>query len=83
MQAAQPSWANVTGTGAQTVTGWTTVTNVKRGVKKHSKDQRRILFIRNVQSHTCDPRDIIFEVNKALAHARAYVTVRLVKMEYT
>lgn len=83
MRAAQPSWANVAVTGAQTANGWTTVTNVKRKIKKHSMDQRRILFTRNIQSHTCDPRDIMFEVNKALAHARAYVTVRLVKMGYT
>jgi hypothetical protein len=41
------------------------------------------LFVRNVKPHTCDPRDIMFEVNKALAHARANVTVRLIKMGYT
>jgi hypothetical protein len=83
VRAAQPSWANVTGTGAQTATGWTTVTNIKKKVKKHPLDQRRILFSRNVQTHTCDPRDMMFEVNKALAHARAYATVRLIKMGYT
>jgi len=41
------------------------------------------LFARNVQTHTCDPRDIMFEDNKALAHARADVTVRVIKMGYT
>jgi hypothetical protein len=41
------------------------------------------LFAKNVQSYTCDPRDIIFEVNKALAYARASVTVRLIIMGYT
>jgi hypothetical protein len=41
------------------------------------------LFVRNVKSYTCDPRDIMFEVNKALANSRAYVTVRLIKMGYT
>jgi hypothetical protein len=43
----------------------------------------RILFVRNVQSHDRDPRDIMFKVNKALANARAHVTVRLIKMAYT
>jgi hypothetical protein len=41
------------------------------------------LFARNVQSHTCDFRDIMFEVNKALTHARANVPVRLINMGYT
>jgi hypothetical protein len=41
------------------------------------------LFVRNVQSYNRDPRDIIFEVNKALTNARAYVTVRLIEMGYT
>lgn len=78
---AQPSWANITESGASG--GWTTVTNGKKKLKKHPRDQRRVLFVRNVQSHSCDPRDIMFEVNKALAHARAHVTVRLTKMGYT
>jgi hypothetical protein len=43
----------------------------------------RILFVRNVKSYTCDPRDIMFEVNKALINARAYVIVRLIKVGYT
>jgi hypothetical protein len=77
----QPSWANITESGASG--GWTTVTNGKKKLKKHPRDQRRVLFVRNVQSHSCDPRDIMFEVNKALAHARAHVTVRLTKMGYT
>lgn len=83
MRAAQPSWAAVTGTGVQKLTGWTTVANGKKKTKKHPLDQRRILFVRNVQSHDRDPRDIMFEVNKALANARAHVTVRLIKMGYT
>jgi hypothetical protein len=83
MRAAQPTWAAVTSTGAQKVSSWTTVTNGKKEVKKHPLDQRRILFVRNVQPHTCDPRDIMFEIDKALAHARANVTVRLIKMGYT
>jgi hypothetical protein len=57
MRAAQPTWAAVTSTGAQKVSSWTTVTNGKKEVKKHPLDQRRILFVRNVQPHTCDPRD--------------------------
>ena len=63
--------------------GWTIVTNGKKKTKKHSLSQRRILFVRNAQSSNCDPRDIMFEVNKALANARAHVTVRLIKMGYT
>jgi hypothetical protein len=82
-RARQPSWATFAGTGAQKTTGWTTVTNGKKRTKKHSLDQRRILFVRNVKSYTCDPRDIMYEVNKALANARAHVTVRLIKMAYT
>jgi hypothetical protein len=65
----------VTGIGAQATTGWTTVTNSKKKSKKHPLDQRRVLFARNSQSRACDPRDIMFEVNKALAHARAHVAV--------
>jgi hypothetical protein len=35
MRAAQPSWAAITGTGAQKLTGWTTVANSKKKTKKH------------------------------------------------
>ena len=80
-QVTQPSWANITESGAGT--GWTTVTNGKKKLKKHPRGQRRVLFVRNVQSHDRDPRDIMFEVNKALAHSRAHVTVRLTQMAYT
>lgn len=80
-QVTQPSWANITESGAGT--GWTTVTTGKKKLKKHPRGQRRVLFVRNVQSHDCDPRDIMFEVNKALAHSRAHVTVRLTQMSYT
>lgn len=80
-QVMQPSWANITESGAGT--GWTTVINSKKQLKKHPRGQRRVLFVRNVRSHNCDPRDIMFDVNKALAHARAHVTVRLIKMAYT
>jgi hypothetical protein len=83
MRAAQPCWAAVTGTGAQNLKGLTTVANGKKKTRKHSLDQWRILFVRNAQSHDRDPRDIMFEVNKALAHAKAHVTVRLIKMGYT
>ena len=82
-RAVQPSWADVASTGAQKMTGWTTVSNGKKKTKKHSLNQRRILFVRNAQSSNCDPYDIMFEVNKALANARAHVTVRLIKMGYT
>ncbi|GAB7336743.1 hypothetical protein MBLNU13_g10839t1 [Cladosporium sp. NU13] len=82
-RAAQPSWAAIASSGAQKMTGWTTVTNGKKKPKKHSLSQRRILFVRNAQSPNCDPRDIMFEVNRALANARAHVTVRLIKMGYT
>lgn len=77
----QTSWASIA--ESRTGNGWTTVTNGKKKVRRHPRDQRRVLFVRNVQTHNCDPRDIMFEVNKALAHARAHVTVRLIKMEYT
>jgi hypothetical protein len=79
MQAVQPSWAAVTRTGTQKTSSWTPVTNGKKKVKKHTLDQRRILFVRNIRPHTCDPRDILFKVNKALANARAQVTARLVQ----
>jgi len=46
---AQPSWANITESGAGS--GWTTVTRGKKKLKKHPRDQRRVLFVRNVQSH--------------------------------
>lgn len=67
----------------KTATGWTTVTSSKKKLKKHPLDQRRILFTRNSQSYACDPRDIMFEVNKALANTRAHTTIRLIKMRYT
>jgi hypothetical protein len=82
-RAARPSWATVTSTGVQKLTGWTTVANGKKKTRKHSLDQRHILFVRNFQSHDRDPQDIMFEVNKALANARAHLTVRLIKMGYT
>jgi len=77
----QTSWASIA--ESRTGNGWTTVTKGKKKARKHPRGQRRVLFVRNVQPHDCDPRDILFEVNKALAHARAHVTVRLTKMEYT
>lgn len=81
VQRKQSNWAKITAPG--TGNGWTTVTNGKKKVKKHPRDRRRVLFIRNIQTHRCDPRDIMFEVNKALAHARAHVTVRMTSMGYT
>lgn len=42
-----------------------------------------MLFVRNIRSHSCDPRDIMFEMNKALVHARADVTVRLISLRCT
>jgi DNA-binding ferritin-like protein len=82
-QVAQRTWADVTRTATQAAAGWTTMTNGKRKLKKHALDQRRILFTRNSQSQQCDSRYIMFEINKALAHARAEVTVRIIKMKYT
>lgn len=81
---AQPFWAKVTATGAQATAAaaWTTVANSRRRPKKHPLEQRRFLFSRNVHSYTCDPREIMLEVNRALALARAHVTVRLIKMRY-
>jgi hypothetical protein len=83
VRAGQPTWAEVTAKGTQATTGWTTVNNGKKKSKKHPLDQRRVLFARNSQSRACDPRDIMFEVNKALAHARAHVAVRLINLRYT
>jgi hypothetical protein len=80
---AQPTWAGITGAGGHASMSWTTVTNGKKKLKKHPLDQRRILLTRDSQSHDCDSRDVMFEVNKALAHARAHVTVRLIKLRYT
>lgn len=80
-QTAQPSLANVVGAGTEN--GWTKVMNGSKKPKKHPHGQRRILLVRNVRLHSCDPRDIMFEVNKALAHARAHVAIRLTKMGYT
>jgi hypothetical protein len=82
-QESQRTWANVTRMATQTAAGWTTIANRKKKPKKHPLDQRRILFVRNSRSHQYDPRDIMFGDNKALAHARADVTVRLIKMKYT
>lgn len=74
LQPEQRTWANVTRTATQTATGWATVASRKRKPKKHPLEQRRILFARNSQPNQYDARDIMFEVNKALAHARADVT---------
>lgn len=81
--AQSPSWAKITGTGAQSKTAWTTVTSGRKKSKKHPLDQRRILFTRRSGVHDCDPRDIMFEINKALAHAQAQVAVRLISLKYT
>ena len=40
------------------------------------------MFARDSQSHACDPREIMFEVKKAFAHARAHVAVRLTNLRY-
>jgi hypothetical protein len=80
-QVTRPSKADAT--GAEAESGWTTVANGKKKLKKHSRDQRRVLLVRNVHSHNYDPRDIMLEVNKALAYARAHVTIRLAKLGYT
>ena len=69
--------------GAQATAGWTTVNNGKKKLKKHPIDQRRVLFVRNSQSHAYNLRDIMFEVNKALTHTRAHVAVRLINLRYT
>ena len=82
-QEAQRTWANATRAATQTAAGWATVANRKKKLKKHPLDQRRVLFVRNSQLHNCDTRDIMFDINKALAHARADTTVRLIKLKYT
>ena len=45
-QGAQLSWANVMESGAGS--GWTTITNGKKKSKKHPRDQRCVLFGRNI-----------------------------------
>jgi uncharacterized protein involved in exopolysaccharide biosynthesis len=70
-QDSQRTWANVTRAEIQKAAEWATISNRK----KKPLDHRRILFVRNRQPHCCNPRDIMFEVNKALAHSRADVTV--------
>lgn len=77
------NWANVAGKGVQLKAGWTTVTSGKKKPKKYPLDQRRVLFTRRSESSDLDPRDIMFEINKALAHARASVAVRLINLKYT
>ena len=82
-KATQSTWASVAGTGAQAATGWTTVAKGRRKPKNHPQDQRRVLFVRNIQSHEYDPRGLMFEANKAFAHAKTNMAVRLIKMRYT
>lgn len=82
-QSAQRTWADITRAGTQSAAGWATVVNRKEKLKKHPLDQRRILFSRDSRMHHCDTRDIMFDVNKALAHTRADVAVRLIKLKYT
>ena len=77
------NWANVAGKGVQLKASWTTVTSGKKKPKKYPLDQRRVLFTRRSESSDLDPRDIMFEINKALAHARVSVAVRLINLKYT
>lgn len=51
--------------------------------KKQPMEQRRILFIMNDPQPKPDPRDVMFEVNRALAHARAETEVRTTNLRYT
>jgi hypothetical protein len=89
-QAGQSTWASIArgGMGPQ-VNEWTTVSGHKtkrkttRVLKKHSKNQRRVLFSREQDSPQCsDPRTIMLEINKAL-QVEANATVRLIEMRYT
>jgi hypothetical protein len=100
-QAQQSTWARVArDVGPQTqiardvgpqTTGWTTVGGYKtkqkasQALKKHAKDQRRVLFIREASTNRSDPRDVMLEINKALAQAGANTNtaVRLIEMRYT
>lgn len=82
-QATQPTWSKVVRAAAQSTTKWTTVVNKNKRLRKQPLEQRRILFIRNDQAPKPDPRDIMFEVNKALAHAKVDVAVRLTNLRYT
>jgi hypothetical protein len=77
----QPSWANTMGLAARS--GWTTVTSSNERLAQQPHHRRRVLFVRSVHSHDCDPGHNMLAVNRALVHARAHVTVRLIEMRYT
>jgi hypothetical protein len=68
-RAARPTWVEVTGMKLQATTGWTTVTNSNKILEKNHLDGY--------------PGNIMFEVKKPLAHARAHVTRRLINPRYT
>lgn len=59
------------------------MTNKNKKPKKHPLEQRRILFIRNDPAPKRDPRDVMFEVNRALVQAKAEAAVRLISLRYT
>lgn len=82
-QVTQQTWSKVARAAAQSVSEWTTVTHKNKKPKKHPLEQRRILFVRNDPAPRRDPRDVMFEVNKTLAQAKAEVAVRLINLRYT
>lgn len=82
-QATQQTWSKIVQKAALPANAWTTVVNRNKKTKKHPLEQRRILFVRDSPVPKSDPRDVMFEVNKALAHAKADVTVRLTNLRYS
>lgn len=83
-QATQQTWSKIVQRAAKSATAWTTVVNNRnKKTKKHPIEQRRILFLRSNSAPASDPREVMFEVNKALAHAKADVTVRLTNLRYS
>lgn len=82
-QTMQQTWSKIVQKAALSANEWTTVVNRNRKTKKHPLEQRRILFVRSNSAPESDPRDVMFEVNKALAHAKADVTVRLTNLRYS
>lgn len=81
-QGTQKTWAKVVGAVAKSASARTTVVHKKK-TKKHPLEQRRNLFVSNNMGPERDPKDVMFEVNKALAHKKADVTVRLISLRYT
>lgn len=67
----------------KTVSGRKKPTGMKKVLKKHPIDQRRVLFVRQDQTQNQDPRDIMLAINKALTQHGVDTTIRLAGLRYT